>query len=407
MGETNIEYLKRMIEEGYEMKDDGFTFNGIDIADLGLEYVPDTGSTYVFAPGVYDISEEAFAAHDGGYYYGATIKPKDFNLRCIFENAHLNSGKLTRIMNVFKRGATGRLVFHNRPWCWYVATVVKAPQLQITNYMNGIITLSLRAYYPFARSDQTGIGNDDPNEQDLINNSAMIKGAEWDTSKDFGAMSNQTTIYVYNPGTETSATSITIEGNVGSGITIFNATTNQTCEVVGLSADDGQLTIDSLSGKILLTKNNNTTYGFLYHDNGFIDIASNYPILRDLVIDGVNGSKTFTISDEDKTVSQSMVGQRIGLYSERTTGFLGFGVLGEMILNNATSGSQFWIQEIVSVSEDGKTFTTKDNLDIDGYKTNEPFHFRATITSFNEIVITPKDTMDLTHFIVNYKPTFN
>lgn len=385
----------------------GFSFCGVDIADLGLEYAPENANTYVYAPGEYDISDESFAAHDGGYYYGATIKPKDFVLRCFFENTHLNNGALTKINHFFKRGKTGRLIFQKRPWCWYVATVIKTPQLQITNYMNGIITFYLRAYYPFARSDKTGIDVDDPYKQDLINNSAMLEGEEWDTSKDFGTMSEQTIIYVYNPGTETAATSITIEGDVGSGVTIYNETTNQLCEVVGLGSNTGSLTIDSLSGKILLTKDNETTYGFLYHDNGFIDIASNYPVERNISIRGTNGDKEFEVIGDGVSLSQDLIGQNIGFFVNGTTGYLGIGILGQMVLNNTASGTTFWISQIVSISPDGTSFTTRDDLAVDGFNEGDEINFSATITPFNKLVITPKDTMNLTHFIVHYKPTFH
>lgn len=384
----------------------GFSFCGVDIADLGLEYAPENANTYVYSPGAYDVNDESFPAHDGGYFYGTTVKPKDFTLRCFFEGQHLNSGALTRVYNFFKRGRSGRLIFAKRPWCYYIATVVRDPQLQPTNFMNGIITFQLRAYYPFARSDQTVIGDNDPNEQDLINNSAMLKGEAWDTDKDFGAMNEQTEIFVYNPGTENAATVIEIEGDVGSGITIYNEAIKQTCEIAGFTDSDGKLTIDSLNGKVLVTKNNVTSYGFLYHDNGFIDLASNYPVLRSLWIKGDNGSNAFQVKNQDDIVPQDMLGHYIGFYMGATTGFLGQGILGQMILANTTTGADFYIAKITNISADGKSFTTDKNISVEGFDPGQDFVFMSDIVTFNKIVITPKDTMDLDHFVVHYKPTF-
>ena len=387
----------------------GFTFAGIDIADLGLEYAPELQNTYVYAPSSFEVSDETFPAHDGGYFYGTTVRPKDFTLRCIFEYQHLNSGKLTRIYDAFKRGTTGRLVFKKRPWCWYVATVVKEPQLQPTNYLNGLITFTVRAYYPFARSDQTAILDNDPNEEDIKNNSAMLKGVEWDTSKDFGPMDTQKEIYIYNPGTETAATSIEISGNVGSGITIYNETTKQRCDIVGFNSDD-TLSIDSLNGKVLTINGNNVNYGFLYHDNGFIDLASNYPIVREVHLTATNGSNQFIVEDEDVFLSKSLIGQHIGFYLNGSSAFLGQGVIGQMILNNVATDESFYIATVTNISDDGKTITTNVNIEMDDDpETVEPMETKtvlATITTFNKIVITPKDSMNLTNFVVKYKPTF-
>ena len=43
----------------------GFSFCGVDIADLGLEYAPENANTYVYSPGAFDVNDESFPAHDG------------------------------------------------------------------------------------------------------------------------------------------------------------------------------------------------------------------------------------------------------------------------------------------------------------------------------------------------------
>ena len=86
----------------------GFSFCGTDIAELGLEYVPDNANTYVYAGSTYKVHEQAFDGHDGGYYYGVTTGIKPFTLRCIFEGSHINDGILTKVESFFRKGKTGR-----------------------------------------------------------------------------------------------------------------------------------------------------------------------------------------------------------------------------------------------------------------------------------------------------------
>ena len=102
----------------------GFSFCGVDIAKFGLEYVPPLDQTYVFGGAPYEVHQETFDAHHGGYFYGTTVQPKDFTLKCLYQDLHIAHGSLTAIENFFRRGKTGRLVFAQRDWLWYTATVV-------------------------------------------------------------------------------------------------------------------------------------------------------------------------------------------------------------------------------------------------------------------------------------------
>ena len=129
----------------------GFSFCGVDIDTLGLEYAPDNSNTYVYKPSLWNMDEDSFESHDGGYFYGTSVRPKDFSLRCIYQDTHVGHGGMTKLFHLFSRGKTGRLIFQKRPWCWYTATVVSVDISQMRNYMNGIVTINLRAYYPFAR----------------------------------------------------------------------------------------------------------------------------------------------------------------------------------------------------------------------------------------------------------------
>ena len=107
----------------------------------------------------------------------------------------------------------------------------------MASYLNGVVTINMRAYYPFGRSDLTYISDDTQYHGDLIANSCMLEGVQWETRKDYAADSAITEwkqILLFNPGTEAAHTTIQIAGNLGSGVNIYNKTTDQMCKVVGL-----------------------------------------------------------------------------------------------------------------------------------------------------------------------------
>lgn len=138
--------------DSYTNRSGGFSFCNVDCAKFGLTYAPDLNDTFVYKNSVHNIYDEEIPAKYGGLYYGTNPKPKEFNLRCYFEQKHLNHGDIDVVLNFFKIGKTGRLVFDTRDWMWYSATVVNV-DISPTNLMNGLIVIRFKAYYPFARTD--------------------------------------------------------------------------------------------------------------------------------------------------------------------------------------------------------------------------------------------------------------
>ena len=70
----------------------GFIFDGVDIETIGLEYAPEMSQTFVYAGSTFKNFEESSDGQDGSYYYGNTLQPKQFQLRCFFEDTFINSG---------------------------------------------------------------------------------------------------------------------------------------------------------------------------------------------------------------------------------------------------------------------------------------------------------------------------
>ena len=360
----------------------GFSFCGVDIATLGLEYVPEKENTYVYSNAAKQIQEQKIEAHDGGYFYGVSTAPKDFFLRCYYENNDVRDGIISQINACFKIGKTGKLIFAKRPWCWYTATVIETDITKMLNHYNGIITIKLRAYYPYARSEYMSISEYDENERDILLNSGVLT----DSSKipptsiiasgSTMTQQNAAPILLYNPGTERAKVAIEIAGSVGDGVEITNDKTQQLCKFVVMTAaettsENKWVVCDSLNGKTILTNGSTSELKFLYHDNGFLELEPAYPIIRDVIVQHTNGSNSLTILSADPITD----------------------VVGKFIY--VDSG---WKKITAQPSE--TTLTINENASSSGITTTE-------IVTMNCITVTPKSTMSLSKLNFVYKPTYS
>lgn len=355
----------------------GFTFCGVDIADLGLEYAPDNMNMYVFRSGEFKINEQTFDGHHGGYFYGSTVSPKTFTLRCYFEAQHINMGIMARINKLFCRGRSGRLVFAKRPWVWYMATVTNTVSAQFTNYENGVIDIQMKAYYPFGRYDHLSLQPGDEADAVLLGNSALLPESITPSAyaiADGAEMTATATLLLYNGGTERAPVAIEIAGDVGEGVLIANATTNQTCRFVAmtkaLTSDTGKYVIsDGMNGKTVITNGSTGELAFLYHDYGFIELEPAFPILRDLSVSYTADSASVEC-DSDAFIGQT--GKHLYLDGQ-------------------------W-RKIVAVYDSRHASVLPAPSSTGNSKT--------PIVTMNEIVITPSYDMALTRLNFRYCPTF-
>ena len=356
----------------------GFSFCGVDIAKWDLEYAPELTDTYVWGPAGYNVNEESFEAHDGGYFYGTTMKPKEFTLRCYYEEQHVNRGIIANITSFFYRGRTGRLIFKRRPWVWYNATVVSIDYSKMTNTQNGVITIGMKAYYPFARHDTLWMLDDPPNQADKEHNSALLSETMTPANKIITGsepLTEATSFMLYNGGTEKAAVAVEIAGDVGEGVTIYNRTTGQSCGFVAMSkaitSDVGNYFIcDSLNGKTMLTDGTNHELSFLYHDGGFIDLKPAFPIDRNIEITMMQNSIIITSREKfDETMAGKYVWLRNAWHKITA------------VLNESTA----YIDEVMP----------EETTEV------------TTIAEMNELEVVPTSTMSLTRLNLIYKPTFH
>lgn len=292
----------------------GFSFCGVDIDTLGIEYAPQLTDVYTFGLADTSVQEETYPAHTGGYYYGNTVLPKEFSLRCYFEGHHINHGLIDKILNFFYVGRTGKLVFKNRDWMWYVATITEAPQLDLTNYRNGTVTIEMKAYYPYARTDifyanpnfdyksltektedcsgVAGFAYDRSVSIQTQDGRSLVNAAFVDadkmpkikfTASDFPSGTLVKNILLYNAGTAPADIAVVIAGEAGSdGVRIFNMNTNQEMKLVGFTkasttSVSKYVVCDSISKKTVVTDGTTPVMNFAMHDYGFLSLAPANP----------------------------------------------------------------------------------------------------------------------------------
>lgn len=387
----------------------GFSFCGVDIGTIGLEYAPELEDTYVYKSAKARIHEQTWDGHDGGYYYGSSKEPKEFILRCIFEEKQIDYGLMAKVGNLFREGKSGKIVFDRRPWCYYFATVTDLDLTGITNYLNGVIKITMKAYYPYGRSDLFTIKQEDRDYRRMLANTAFLNSEEQMPPTIYcidgpieEAVTEDDPILLYNPGTELAQVGIEIAGDVGEGVAITNLTTGQTCKFVAMSADefDGDscyVYLDGINGKTVVVENNVARQGFLYHDEGFIQLEPAFPIERDVRV-STRESRVYTLSklydrlmgEEREQAVDTFVGQFIWLENK-------------------------W-REIVSVGREIDAETV-DEWRKNRYENEHELILKeqvsngikavTTIARMNKILVTPLSTMKLTRLRFIYKPTFS
>lgn len=360
-----------VVTDGEVVGNRSFSFCGVDVLNIGLHYAPENQYTYIYNPSEVNVNVQTFDGRHGGYYYGETVKPKVFTLRCYYEDTAVDKGLLTKARNLFKRGRSGKLVFGSKPWLYYNCTVTNFDADRMLNRRNGFVTIQLTAFWPFGFTDYDCL--EDYYGNDMIDNSGILP-EDLMPDREFNSVNAASTILLYNGGTEYARCSIDIAGNVGSGLTLFNRTTNQECGFKGLNAGSATkyVHLDGINGSCYWVSNDsdNNKPAFIYHDYGFIDLAPNSPI-RDIVVSGESGTNTLTID---------------GIYADET-------LIGQYIYCDGK------YRKIVNVT-DGDEIVVNSNL------SNTVSDEDTIITDLNEIVLTPTSTVDLSLLRFDYKHTF-
>jgi phage-related protein len=339
-----------------------------------LHYVPKAEDIYIWN-NEYDTHDLEVDGHDGGYWYSTTVKPKVFELECYFEEiTHL---QMKKIQSLFSRGRTGALVFDERPFLSYTATVTEFPKPEVYIGNSGLLNVQLTAYYPFAVMDRLFVVDFEEYgseyEELVRDTTGVLTEAKTpvniiDTTP---ALTTTTSFLLYNPGDARADTIIRIAGDVATGVSIHNAATGQTCTVKGItkaltSNVSKWLEIDSGTGKVYLTDGTTPVMSFLYHDNSFIQLEGAAPIDREIRI--------------------SYTGNVVTSVGEFTPD-----MEGKYILIGST-----W-RKITD-------YFNADDMEIE-YTYGAPGTATSDIATMNYITVTPATTMEITKLEFHYYPT--
>lgn len=265
----------------------GFRFCGQRISGIGLQYIPKKEDIFVW-DNEYKTQDLSVGGHDGGYWFGTTLEPKIFKLDCFFEEITLLN--VQKIQSLFSRGKTGELIFDERPYLKYTATVTKTSKPVMYGKKTGLLTLELTAYYPFAKMDiKSTINYLDfglENKEGLKANTGILSYTMTPSSIFTEPVVDETRFLLYNAGDERADVTINIAGNIGDGVLICNSGTKQSCIVKGLTKNNTTnlgkwLGLEASTGKVYMTDGQTSQMSFLYHDRGFIQLLGSCPVDRE------------------------------------------------------------------------------------------------------------------------------
>ena len=232
----------------------------------------------------YEISDLTTDHRDGGYYIGARVKPRVFELDCFFED--ITENQLERIHRWLRRNAHGELILDHKACVIY--DVVTSKRISISLYdhedehgkrlFSGTFTATFTCYHPFGRLIRNSHHND-ATETELALTGLLAAEIMPPVPK-----ANSTTVLLYNPGMERANTIIHIVGDVGTGLLIRNLTTAQRCKVVELKSTGllpgAHLELDSDMGQTRTVLGDETELAFAFHDEGYIELAPCTPFVR-------------------------------------------------------------------------------------------------------------------------------
>lgn len=350
----------------------GFSFCGVDIADIGIEYAPEIEDTYVYKPATTNVHEETFDGHNGGYVYGAWREPKEFTLRCFFEEKRIDRGLMAKVYALFRVGRSGKLVFQRRPWCYYYATVSEPiDDSEFLTYQSGTFLIKMKAYYPFARSDMFYNLRTDEHHYEVMENTALFDKDGMVPETDFIDLDQETPVILANPGTEPAALSIQIAGDTGAGVVIENKTNGTACGFTPMSragtTDIGAyVQVNGINGKTTFVRDLDKKVSFVYHSSGFITLEPAFPSIREVYV---------TTSGKDVTVVNRIFED----------------VIGQFIF---VKGNWYKIDEQPSLNQ------LKTQVDMPDWSG------QTTIMRMNELIVRPLDSMYLSKLNFIYQPTF-
>ena len=247
----------------------GFSYNGVNSSTYHVDFIPDASDRW-FAGTEWDVYDTDVAWHNGGYYYGNSVKIREFTLKCYYEE--ITKKQREDIRRWLHRNTYGQLMFDDMPFVyWNVrpGKIVDGNEYNDSGRYSGTFTITFRAYNPFGyltRKSNNGTENDNANDYcDLKSTNEMP--VEPTTSSQL--------FYVYNPGRESCGLSLALSGHTNNPVEFLNLTNKTRCIINELPAQNLVLDINGDTGMITThtsATTANAELGFVYHDRGYIKL---------------------------------------------------------------------------------------------------------------------------------------
>lgn len=274
----------------------GFTYNGVHSEEFGLYYLPTEEDRWFLDP-EYEVYSTDIEWKHGGVYYDSKATVRTFTLNCFFEN--IDVAKRQAIKAWLKRGTSGKLIFDEMPFVYWIVRPGKIP---VGNWyydqdtFSGTVVITFNAYEPFGYlTRKCNTGSDSDNAADycnLIDEEDMPAApvAPWPEESETkgGTVSGSSYMFeIYNPGTEACGLSIEIAGITDNKIRFYNETNGTFCVFNGLpevsKSSKSSISYDGLlylgingdTGLVYVKDSFGSSTEFRYHDKGVVRLEPN------------------------------------------------------------------------------------------------------------------------------------
>lgn len=253
----------------------GFSYNGIHSSSYNVEYIPGPEDRWFNSPD-FDTYSTDISWRNGGYYYGNSVKIREFKLNCWFSQITIRQRE--NIREWLRRDSYGQLIFDGMPFVYWNVRPTKVVTGKLYNdnldtdgslVYSGTLTITFQAIDPFGyltRKYNTGSEHDNVNDYCNMRNYWTREGSSY---RD---------VFVYNAGTERCGLSIVIGGTDDRTIRVLNNLNRSQCVLNSLppwgSTAQSVLDINGDTGMVTVRLRNADTgdNGFAYHDRGMVTL---------------------------------------------------------------------------------------------------------------------------------------
>lgn len=264
----------------------GFSFCGTHSDQHGLIWVELPQEIFAVDHQI-DYKSETIAGVPGAIPHGYDVKPREFRMKCGFEN--LSEQQRSRIGAWLRSGRYGRLIMDHRPYCYYNCMITSAveytdaiPQMDLRQgiyRLSGYLEFTMTAFVPYAYLlEELNLSSAAEKGMlpQVLDGTALLPN-------DCGPGIRGNHAYLHNAGNAYAKLNIWLEGVPGTeGIEIINHTTGRRLKITGDTAHHAYY-IDALYGRVMEEKDGEMILASHVHDGDYIDLVPGCPVDRDLI----------------------------------------------------------------------------------------------------------------------------